>query len=96
MAFQRCRRSGASIEEALIQVEQTVGSAMVYSTLALVVGFSVLCASNFVPTIYFGVFVGLSMFGGLIGNLVVLPELLRWMSSKAGRKAVEYRISSKE
>ena len=33
--------------------------------------------SEFVPTIYFGVLVSLSMFGGLIGNLLVLPLLLR-------------------
>ena len=49
---------------------------MVFSTLALVVGFSVLCTSQFVPTIYFGVLVSLTMLGGLAGNLVVLPVLL--------------------
>ena len=36
-----------------------------------------LCVSQFVPTIYFGVLVSLSMIGGLIGNLLVLPVLIR-------------------
>jgi predicted RND superfamily exporter protein len=49
---------------------------MVFSTLALVVGFSALCLSHFVPTIYFGALVGLTMLGGLAGNLIVLPLLL--------------------
>ena len=49
---------------------------MVFSTLALVVGFSALARSEFIPTIYFGVLVSLTMLGGLVGNLVVLPLLL--------------------
>ena len=43
----------------------------------LIVGFTVLCTSDFIPTVYFGVLVSLSMIGGLLGNLVVLPLLLR-------------------
>ena len=49
---------------------------MVFSTLALVVGFTALCLSDFVPTIYFGALMGLTMLGGMFGNLVVLPLLL--------------------
>jgi len=77
ISFQRARRAGGSIEEALQQTQQTVGRAAVFATLALMVGFSVLCVSNFIPTIYFGALVTLSMLGGLIGNLVLLPLLLR-------------------
>ena len=49
---------------------------MILSTLALIVGFTALCTSHFVPTIYFGALVSLAMLGGLCGNLVVLPLLL--------------------
>ena len=49
---------------------------MVFSTLALIIGFSALCLSQFVPTIYFGALVGLTMLGGLAGNLILLPLLL--------------------
>ncbi len=76
-AFCRERRGGRSVDEALDRVQQSVGRAMVFSTLALVVGFSSLCQSQFVPTIYFGALVSLSMLGGLAGNLVLLPLLLR-------------------
>jgi len=79
-AFRRALEDGLSVVDAIDAVHQSVGRAMVFSTLALIVGFSVLCLSDFVPTIYFGALVSLSMLGGLAGNLVVLPLLLRWVS----------------
>jgi predicted RND superfamily exporter protein len=75
-SFRQACREGKPVPQAIRAVQQTVGRAMVFSTLALIVGFSVLCTSQFVPTIYFGLLVGLSMLGGLAGNLVVLPLLL--------------------
>jgi predicted RND superfamily exporter protein len=73
----RARRAGKTTSEALAEVQPTVGRAMAFSTLALIVGFSGLCISQFVPTIYFGALVGLAMLGGLFGNLLVLPLLLK-------------------
>ena len=46
--------------------------------MALIVGFMVLCTSQFVPTIYFGALVSLAMIGGLAGNLIMLPLLIGW------------------
>ncbi len=80
ISFVRERHAGKSLYVALADVQQTVGRAMVFSTLALIVGFGVLCTSNFVPTIYFGALVSISMLGGLLGNLFVLPLLLRLVS----------------
>lgn len=77
-AFRRARNSGKTVVDAIAEVQQTVGFAMVLSTLALVAGFAVLATSEFVPTIYFGVLVSLAMLGGLAGNLVILPLLL-WL-----------------
>ena len=79
-AFLRARRSGRTVAEAILDVQQTVGYAMILSTFALVAGFAVLATSEFVPTIYFGVLVSLAMLGGLAGNLVLLPLLL-WLVS---------------
>ncbi len=76
--FRRERNAGRTVSESLRAVQQSVGQAMIFSTLALIVGFSVLCTSDFVPTIYFGALVSLAMLGGLLGNLVVLPLLLAW------------------
>jgi predicted RND superfamily exporter protein len=77
MAFQRRRNAGLAIGAALRATQQEVGRAVVFSTLALVVGFLVLCRSEFMPTVYFGLLVSLAMLGGLLGNLVLLPTLLR-------------------
>jgi len=77
MSYQRERRGGASVADALREVHATVGRAAVFATLALVIGFATLCYSDFIPTIYFGALVSLSMIGGLIGNLVVLPVLIQ-------------------
>jgi predicted RND superfamily exporter protein len=76
-AFRRARDEGQSLADALGAVHQRVGRALVFSTAALIVGFTALCTSQFVPTIYFGALVSLSMLGGLAGNLVVLPALLK-------------------
>jgi len=75
-AFRRGRAGGKSVPETLAEVQQNVGRAMAFSTLALIVGFTVLCTSRFVPTVYFGALVSLAMLGGLAGNLIVLPLLL--------------------
>ena len=77
MSYLRLKREGASLDEALTSVQETVGRAAIFATLALVVGFATLCYSDFIPTIYFGTLVSLSMIGGLIGNLLVLPLLIR-------------------
>jgi predicted RND superfamily exporter protein len=86
-AYRRHRASGMTTGEALHAVHQSVGRAMVFSTLALIVGFTALALSRFVPTIYFGVLVGLTMFGGLIGTLLVLPLLLKLLDRQPGYRA---------
>lgn len=77
MSYQRARREGSSLNDSLRFVQSTVGRAAIFATLALVVGFATLCYSEFIPTIYFGTLVSLSMIGGLVGNLLVLPLLIR-------------------
>ena len=76
-AFERARQQGAGFYEALRETHQGVGLALVYANITLIVGFLVLVLSNFVPLIYFGILVSVAMLGGLIGNMVLLPLLLR-------------------
>ncbi|MDZ4818943.1 MAG: MMPL family transporter [Planctomycetota bacterium] len=78
--FRRARQAGGSMRAALDAAQQSAGRAAVFATLALVVGFSALCFSEFVPTIYFGALTSLTMLGGLAGNLLLLPLLLRLLS----------------
>ncbi len=77
ISYLRARRTGAGRREALESAQQTVGRALIFATLALVLGFSSLCTSQFIPTVYFGGLVSLAMLGGLAGNLVVLPLLIQ-------------------
>jgi predicted RND superfamily exporter protein len=81
VSYRRARVAGKSVRESLEEVQSRVGRAMVLSTLALIVGFAVLCTSEFIPTVYFGALVSLAMLGGLAGNLVILPLLLSWTKS---------------
>ncbi len=74
--YRRSREAGLSLRDALRTTHQGFGRALVFGTLALVVGFSVLALSRFIPLVYFGVLVSLAMLGGLIGNLLLLPLLL--------------------
>ncbi len=76
-AFRRELAAHRDVLAALSVVQDSVGRAVVFSTLALVVGFGVLCTSRLIPIVYFGVLVSISMIGGLLGNLFVLPLLLR-------------------
>jgi hypothetical protein len=76
MSFVQARRGGWSVRRAMCEVQHTVGRAVVYATVALIVGFLALCGSEFVPTIYFGCLVSLAMLGGLLGNVLVVPLLL--------------------
>ncbi len=54
---------------------QSIGQAMYYTSLIIVLGFSILALSNFIPTIYFGLLTGLSMAIALLANLILLPLL---------------------
>jgi uncharacterized protein len=74
--YRRSRAAGFSVRDSLVQTHQGFGRALVFGTLALVVGFSVLGFSRFIPLVYFGVLVSLAMLGGLVGNLLLLPLLL--------------------
>jgi len=54
----------------------SIGRAMLYTTVIITAGFSVLSLSNFVPTVYFGLFTGFAMVAALVADLTLLPKLL--------------------
>jgi len=57
----------------------SIGYAMYYTSLTIIIGFSILVFSNFVPTIYFGLLTGLAMVIALIAALTLLPYLIIWV-----------------
>lgn len=54
----------------------SIGTAMFYTSTIIMVGFSVLVLSNFLPTIYFGLLTMMAMFMAILGDLLLLPVLL--------------------
>ena len=63
-------------QETLKLCHSTVGVAILNTSITIVFGFSILVLSNFIPTIYFGVFTGIAMLLAMISVLTLLPKLL--------------------
>jgi len=63
-------------EKTIAYCHSTVGIAILNTSITIVFGFSILVFSNFIPTIYFGVFTGIAMLLAMISVLTLLPALL--------------------
>ncbi|RPG94228.1 MAG: hypothetical protein CBE13_003060 [Candidatus Pelagibacter sp. TMED253] len=63
-------------EATLDRCHSTVGIAILNTSITIVFGFSILVLSNFIPTIYFGVFTGIAMLLAMISVLTLLPKLI--------------------
>jgi len=64
-------------ELTLKKCHSTVGVAILNTSITIVFGFSILVLSNFIPTIYFGIFTGIAMLLAMISVLTLLPALLQ-------------------
>jgi uncharacterized protein len=60
----------------LDRCHSTVGVAILNTSITIVFGFAILILSNFIPTIYFGVFTGIAMLLAMISVLTLLPKLI--------------------
>ncbi len=60
----------------LDKCHSTVGIAILNTSITIVFGFSILVLSNFIPTIYFGVFTGIAMLLAMLSVLTLLPKLI--------------------
>ena len=63
-------------DETLSLCHSTVGKAILNTSITIVFGFSILILSNFIPTIYFGIFTGIAMLLAMISVLTLLPSLI--------------------
>ena len=63
-------------KKTLDKCHSTVGIAILNTSITIVFGFSILVLSNFIPTIYFGVFTGIAMLLAMISVLTLLPKLI--------------------
>ncbi len=62
--------------ETLDRCHSTVGVAILNTSITIIFGFSILVLSNFIPTIYFGVFTGIAMLLAMLSVLTLLPKLI--------------------
>jgi len=62
--------------QTLEKCHDTVGVAILNTSITIVFGFSILVLSNFIPTIYFGIFTGIAMLLAMISVLTLLPKLI--------------------
>lgn len=72
------------LDEALVGAARGAGRAIVITCVMLIVGFSVMLISSFVPVRRFGELIAVTAFGTLLGNLIVLPALLKVGFEKLG------------
>ena len=54
----------------------SIGNAMYYTSITIIIGFSILAMSNFIPSVYFGLLTGLAMLIALVTALTLLPKML--------------------
>ncbi len=62
--------------EAIKSSANSIGHAMEYTSVTIMLGFSILVLSNLIPTIYFGLLTMLVMSAALLANIILLPKIL--------------------
>ena len=68
--------SAGSYVEVVHRCHGSIGRALYYTSLTVIIGFSILALSNFIPSIYFGLLTGFALSIALLGALTLLPQLI--------------------
>lgn len=68
--------AGGDAVSAVRTCHSSIGHALYYTSITVMIGFSVLAFSNFIPTVHFGLLAALAMVLALLANLTLLPALL--------------------
>ncbi|MCW8954224.1 MAG: MMPL family transporter [Sulfurimonas sp.] len=69
-------KNHSNAKKAMYNSHASIGTAMFYTSTIIMVGFSVLVLSNFIPTIYFGLLTMMAMLMAIVADLLLLPVLL--------------------
>jgi hypothetical protein len=69
-------RATGDQERAILNVVRTVGKPIVYSALALIAGFAIVCLSNFQPIRHFGFLASATMIVDLVAELLITPAIV--------------------
>jgi len=76
------KKAGYSTQISVAEAMNQSGRAVIFSSIVLVCGFSVLCFGSFTTVIYVGLFGSVIMILALLGDLVFLPAMLYWLDDK--------------
>jgi len=67
--------------ESMHRTHNSIGRAMLFTTVTIIAGFSLLTLSNFIPSIYFGIFTSLAIIVAFLASVTLLPlMLISWKS----------------
>ena len=70
------RKNSSTRKESLHTALTQSGRALIFTTIILYFGFSILMLSSFVPNIYFGFFSGIILVIALVSVLLLLPAIM--------------------
>ena len=70
-------------EKAIDHTYGSVGYAILYTSFIIILGFSLLIFSDFVPSVLFGLLTGLAMAAALVFDLTILPAMLNKLIKSA-------------
>ena len=86
--FKKEFNSTGIYKESMKNSHRTIGRAMFYTSLTIILGFLVFATSNFNPSVYFGFFVSLAMVMALLGALTLLPQLILYFKPLGKEKII--------
>jgi predicted RND superfamily exporter protein len=75
--FRYHRSAGRDLDDTIHTTLSTAGRAIIYTALALILGFAVLVVSSFKPIVFFALLVGVTFIATTVGALLVLPAVIR-------------------
>jgi predicted RND superfamily exporter protein len=75
-------RSGESIDDAIRSTFRISGKGILFNAASVILGFTALLFSEFLPVVIFGILVMASITFCLFGALAVLPALISWVNPK--------------
>lgn len=80
--YRHFRKKGLSVDDTIRRSLGIAGTAIIYTSIALIFGFSVLTVSNFKPLIYTGLLIANTMVATTIGALLLLPSAIKAIGGK--------------
>jgi uncharacterized protein len=84
--------TNGNIKESALSALQEAGFSMIYTSIVLVLGFSVFIASGFGGTQALGILISTTLFIAMFFNIMVLPSLLLTLDKRLKSKAFEEPI----